>query len=126
MFGAFGDCIEDVHQLVHQLVQRLAKAKVAKADTEPGYRATGKSKEAQLSAEVAFLRRRLSMAAVREQARLLIDRPQLLGDGAGQAARRREFAERSRRDEHSKCASCKADQSEEAALLCWSERDSTL
>ena len=95
MFGAFGKCIEEVHQLV----QRLAKAKVAKADTEPGYRATGKSKEAQLSAEVAFLRRRLSMAAVREQARLLIDRLQLLGDGAGQAARRREFAERSRRAE---------------------------
>ena len=95
MFGAFGECIEEVHQLV----QRLAKAKVAKADTEPGYRATGKSKEAQLSAEVAFLRRRLSMTAVREQARLLIDRLQLLGDGAGQAARRREFAERSRRAE---------------------------
>ena len=95
VFGAFGECSEEVHQLV----QRLAKAKVAKADTEPGYRATGKSKEAQLSAEVAFLRRRLSMTAVREQARLLIDRLQLLGDGAGQAARRREFAERSRRAE---------------------------
>ena len=95
VFGAFGECSEEVHQLV----QRLAKAKVAKADTEPGHRATSKSKEAQLSAEVAFLRRRLSMAAVREQARLLIDRLQLLGDGAGQAARRREFAERSRRAE---------------------------
>ena len=90
-----GECSEDVHQRV----QSLAEAKVAKADTEPGYRALGKSREAQLSAEVAFLRRRLSITAVKEQARLLIDRLQLLGEGAGQAARRRDFAERSRRAE---------------------------
>ena len=41
------------------------------------------AEEAQLAAEVAFVRRRLSFTAVQQQARLLLDRLQLLGEGAG-------------------------------------------
>ena len=48
------------------------------------------SREAQLAGEVAF---------VRQQARLLLDRLQLLGEGAGEAARRREWAEQASRAE---------------------------
>ena len=38
---------------------------------------------------VAYVRRSLSLACVREQAQLLLGRLRLLGDGAGEAARRR-------------------------------------
>ena len=39
---------------------------------------------------VGYLRRTLSFTAVRETARLLLDRLRLLGDGAAEAARRRD------------------------------------
>ena len=52
-----------------------------------------------MASEVGFLRRRLSLAAVRGQARLLLDRLELLGEGAGEAARRRERALAARRAE---------------------------
>ena len=45
------------------------------------------------------MRRQLSFTAVREQARLLLDRLQLLGDGAREAAARRDWAMRQRREE---------------------------
>ena len=52
-----------------------------------------------MASEVGFLRRRLSLAAVQGQARLLLDRLQLLGDGAREAAGRRDRALRARRAE---------------------------
>ena len=75
------------------MVQRLAEAKVKLADTQPGHRPLFKSKEAQLASQVGFIRRKLSFTAVQQQARLLLDRLQLLGDGAREAGRRREVAE---------------------------------
>ena len=48
-----------------------------------------------MACEVGFLRRRLSFAAVQGQARLLLDR--LLGDGAREAAGRRDWALAARR-----------------------------
>ena len=89
VFGAWGECSEEVHSMV----QRLAKAKTELAGTEPGHRRLFESKAALLSSEVGFLRRRLSFTVVREQSRLLLDRVQLLGDGAREARRRREWGE---------------------------------
>ena len=63
-----------------------------RADTLPGQNLMFKSKAAQMANKVGFLRRRLSFAAVQGQARLLLDRLQLLGDGAREAAGRRERA----------------------------------
>ena len=47
---------------------------------------------AQLAAYMCYVRRQLSIAAVREQARMLLERLQLLGDGSADATRRREKA----------------------------------
>ena len=82
------------------MVQRLAEAKVQRAGTQPGRsRLLFKSREAQLAEEVAFVRRRLSFTAVQQQARLLLDRLQLLGEGSAEASRRREWAEQASRAE---------------------------
>ena len=89
VFGPWGECSQDVHTMV----QHLAEAKVKLADTQPGHRPLFQSKEAQLASQVGFIRRKLSFTAVQQQARLLLDRLQLLGDGAREAGRRREFAE---------------------------------
>ena len=94
VFGAWGECSEEVHTMV----QKLAEAKVQRAGTQPGRsRLLFRSREAQLAEEVAYLRRRPSFTAVQQQARLLLDRLQLLGEGAGEAFRRREWAEQARR-----------------------------
>ena len=93
VFGPWGECSQDVHTMV----QSLAEAKVKLADTQPGHRPLFQSKEAQLSSHVGYLRRKLSYTAVQQQARLLLDRLQLLGHGAREAGRRREMAEQGMR-----------------------------
>ena len=81
------------------MVQAVAEARVQRADTLPGHRGLFKSREAELASQVSSVRRQLSFTAVREQARLLLDRLQLLGDGAKEAASRRDWALRQRREE---------------------------
>ena len=81
------------------MVQSVAEARVQRADTLPGHRGLYKSREAELASHVSSVRRQLSFTAVREQARLLLDRLQLLGDGAREAASRRDWALRQRREE---------------------------
>ena len=49
-------------------------------------------KAAELAALVSHARRQLSITAVREQAKLLLERLQILGEGTAEAARRRERA----------------------------------
>ena len=95
VFGAWGEASEEVHTLV----QKLADAKVGRAGTQPSQCLLFKSRAAQMASEVGFLRRRLSFAAVQGQARLLLDRLQLLGDGAREAAGRRDWALAARRAE---------------------------
>ena len=82
VFGAWGETSDEVHALV----QKLAEARVGRVESLPRQSLFLKSKAAQLASEVGFLRRRLSLAAVQGQARLLLDRLQLLGDGAREAA----------------------------------------
>ena len=87
-FGSWGEASEDVHALV----QRIAKSRLLIGEMQPGRRGPPKSDVAQLAALVSYVRRQLSITAVREQARMLLDRLQLLGDGSADAARRRERA----------------------------------
>ena len=50
------------------------------------------SRAAKLAGLVGYVRRRLSFKAVQQQARLLLDRLHLLGEGADRAAGRRDKA----------------------------------
>ena len=69
VFGAWGECSEEVHSMV----QRLAVAKVRQAATQPGHHPLFQSKAAQMASQVAHLRRKLSFTAVQSQARLHLD-----------------------------------------------------
>ena len=84
-FGAFGEASEGVHQLV----ERLAEARLEIAETQPNQRGLLRSRAAEKAGLVAYVRRSLSLVCVKEQAKLLLGRLRLLGDGAGEAARRR-------------------------------------
>ena len=88
VFGAWGEASEDVHALV----QRLAKARLERLDTLPTVRRRQVSRAALLSALVGDVRRQLSIQAVKQQARLLIDRIASVGNGTGAAAQRRDWA----------------------------------
>lgn len=89
-FGAWGEA----STAVHSLVQRVAESRVDMADTQPAYQRQGRSRLAEKAGLVAYVRRSLSVTVVREQARFLLGRLRLLGDGTAEAARRRERAER--------------------------------
>ena len=86
---AYGEASEDVHLLV----QRIANSRLDLVDTLPGRRGQPRSRAAQLSALVADVRRQLSFCSVQQQARLLLLLLLCeLGDGATEAARRRDWA----------------------------------
>ena len=88
VFGAWGETSEEVHSLV----QRIAKSRQELVETLPGRRVRPKSRVAELAALVADVRQQLSLCAVKQQARLLLDRLCLIGDGATEAGRRRDWA----------------------------------
>ena len=75
------------------LQSAAAAARVEAADMQPGRQGPVKSTAAQLASSVGFVRRSLSFTVVQQQARLLLGRLRLLGDGAAEAARRRQQAE---------------------------------
>ena len=77
---------------MHALVQRIAASRLLLAGMQSGRRGPKRSDAAQLAALVSDVRRQLSITAVREQAKMLLERLQLLGDGSADAARRRERA----------------------------------
>ena len=87
-FGAWGEASTEVHELV----QRVAEARLEVADLQPEPQGIPMSRAAQLAGLVGYVRRRLSFCAVQQQARLLLDRLQLLGEGADRAAGRRDRA----------------------------------
>ena len=87
-FGSWGEVSEDVHALV----QRIAFSRLLVAGMQPGRRGPPRSQAAELAALVSHARRQLSITAVREQAKLLLERLQILGEGTAEAARRRERA----------------------------------
>ena len=88
MFGAWGEASEDVHALV----QRLATARLERLDTLPTVRRRQISRAAMLASLVGDVRRQLSLRAVQQQARLLVDKLAVAGTGIGAAAQRRDWA----------------------------------
>ena len=87
-FGAWGEGSTEVHELV----QRVAEARLEVADLQPEPQGVPMSRAAQLAGLVGYVRRRLSFKVVQQQARLLLDRLHLLGEGADRAAGRRDRA----------------------------------
>ena len=88
VFGAWSEASNEVHSMV----QRVAEARMEVADLQPGVRGAPRSKTVQLAQLVGHVRRKLSINAVQQTSRLLLDRLQLLGDGATEAAGRRDRA----------------------------------
>ena len=97
VFGAWNEASPDVHNLVHL----LAKARLKKEDElqEWGVVARRKrvSEEAALAALTGQVRRQLSLVSARAQARLLLDRVAVLGQGTVAAAGRRRWVEEEER-----------------------------
>ena len=90
VFGAWGDCSEDLHSLV----QICAESKV-----EHLCRSTGRPEmEGQLSVITSQYRRLLSTTMVRAQAQCLISRVGVISPQAREAARRRDVAGRMERE----------------------------
>ena len=82
----------EASQECHTWVQKIAAARLEVADQQPGRQGPPKSDKALMAGYVGFVRRSLSFIVVQQQARLVLGRLQLLGDGATEAARRRERA----------------------------------
>ena len=82
--GAFGEGSEDLHSFV----QVIAEAKVSAMGLARGREGT----EAELGIIVGQARRMLSTTSVRAQAQCLLARMTQVGEGVGQAAKRRRWA----------------------------------
>ena len=86
VFGAFGECSEGVHELVHHLANSRLKAE--------GLQQGRESVKGELGVLVGQVRRILSVTAVRAQAECLLSRLRHVGRGAGAAYGRRQGAVR--------------------------------
>ena len=85
VFGAWGEASPDAHQLLNQLARQGARHM---------WRDIGSTDEAAAVGCLAWLlRRRWGMAALRENARLKLDRLAYVGRGAAEAAERRQRSE---------------------------------
>jgi len=89
----FGACVKASEDF-HELIQRVAVARLDIANLQPEHRQVVKSREAELSGLVSFVRRQFSFTVAQQQAKLLLDHLQLLGPGAAEAAARRDQAVR--------------------------------
>ena len=86
--GAFGEASDDLHSLIHH----LAVSRVRFAGPQVGRRGKVRTEEAEIALTTSFLRKSLSVCAVRSQAKLLLGRLDVLGPGAAAAALRRNNA----------------------------------
>ena len=86
--GAFGEASDDVHSLIHH----LAVSRVRYAGPQVGRRGQVRSEEAEIALTTSFLRKSLSVCAVRGQARVLLGRLEVIGPGGAAAAMRRNNA----------------------------------
>ena len=85
VFGAWGEASSDTHDLLHLLAKQGARVR---------WRDMGSPDEAAATGCLAWLlRRRLGLAALRENARLKLDRLAFVGRGAAHAADRRQRSE---------------------------------
>ena len=86
VFGAYGEASDGVKKLLDKLVE----SRVASLGLRKGTQEAGK----EMSLVTGFLRRRLSSAVMRANVKCLLERLVLVGEGQGQAGRRREWARR--------------------------------
>ena len=94
VFGSFGEASE----AVHGLVEHIATSRVRVAGPQKGKRGVTRSEDGEKAMAVSFVRRSLSLAAVKAQSHSLLGR--LVGMGRGVTAavgRRREASEVERR-----------------------------
>ena len=88
VIGAWGEINNDFQELL----QIISESRLRQLSHQPGGRrgrAAQRPESQQLATIVSQTRQQLSLVAVRGQARLLLDRLEGLGGGAGQAAKRR-------------------------------------
>ena len=88
VFGAFGEA----SQATHDLIYHLATSRVQVAGPQRGKKGKFRAEHAEVALVTSFLRRSLSVAAVKAQAFSLLGRLEGLGQGAAAAGRRRSFA----------------------------------
>ena len=94
VFGAWGEASEDIHDMEDY----LAEARLDHVMQLQGrWRREKVSDEAEVAGYKGEIRKRLSLEAVRSQARILLDRLSDLGAGAAAAAKRRAWAEQEER-----------------------------
>ena len=83
-FGAYGECSDGVKSLLEQMAQSRLKSQ--------GLRSGSLEAAKELSQVTGYLRRRLSTATVRANVKCLLERLVLVGEGRGQADKRRQWA----------------------------------
>ena len=86
--GACGEASEPLHSLIFH----LATSRVRVSGPQLGKRGQPRTEVAEMAINTAFLRRTLSVCAVRGQASTLLGRLEVLGPGTAAAAQRRNTA----------------------------------
>ena len=82
VFGAYGETSDGVKKLLDQLVESRV--------TSLGLRMGSLEASKEMSQVTGYLRRRLSSAIMRANIKCLLDRLLLVGEGQGQAGRKRQ------------------------------------
>ena len=93
VFGAWNEASPDIHSLVHLLARSRLKKEEELQHWGGVARRRRVSNEAALAALTGQVRRQLSLVSARAQARLLLDRVAVLGQGAEAAMGRRRWVE---------------------------------
>ena len=76
--GAFGEGSDDLHSLIHH----LAVSRVRYAGPQLGRRGQLRTEEAEIAISTTFLRKTLSICAVRSQAQVLLGGLEVIGQAA--------------------------------------------
>ena len=88
MFGNFGE----VSETTHKLLDTIATSRVALLQGAAAGRGDSRSEEGEKAVAVSYIRRRVSVAAVKGQCLSLLGRLEVLGPGTAAAAGRRKWA----------------------------------
>ena len=91
VFGAWSEASPDIHSLISELVVSRIKHEEELAGNRGRGRRRGMSEKAAKASLTGQVRRTLSLTVVKSQARLLLDRVEVLGSGVVEATRRRNW-----------------------------------
>ena len=89
VFGAWNEASPDIHALVHHLATLRLQTEAELVDGGAVARRRRMSQEGALAMITGQVRRRLSLTAARANARLILDRVQVMGEGTEAAGARR-------------------------------------